>query len=153
MAADFTFAYEDLAVGGGIFTAENMKEIAEAGITHIIDCQAEFDDTPLAIEHGIEVLWCPVWDDFTEPDVEHLARAAEFVEKVLLNSTVKNKLLIHCAGGVHRGPMFALLAAMVCGINPEDAIRQIEATRLIARFPKTYRGAVERFVEKRGKRK
>ena len=45
-----------IAVGGGIWTADNMAEVARAGITHIIDMQIEFDDTPLGVEHGIEVL-------------------------------------------------------------------------------------------------
>lgn len=151
--ADITFVYENLAVGGGIFTAENMKQLAEQGITHIIDCQAEFDDTPLAEPHGIQVIWCPVWDDFSVPSSEQLERAAEFVKTIQLGSKNDNKLLIHCAGGVHRGPMFALLIAMLCGISSDDAVKQIQGMRLIARFPDVYRGAVEKFVEKRSQAK
>ena len=41
-----------------------MGAVARSGITHIIDMQIEFDDTPLAGPHGIAVCWNPVDDDF-----------------------------------------------------------------------------------------
>jgi len=49
-----------IAVGGGIWTAENMAAVARSGVTHIIDMQIEFDDTQLAVPHAIEVLWNPI---------------------------------------------------------------------------------------------
>ena len=61
---DMTWVTGRIAVGGGIWSAENMAAVARAGITHIIDMQIEFDDTPLAEPHGIEVLWNPADDDF-----------------------------------------------------------------------------------------
>ena len=30
-----------------------MAQVARAGVTHVIDMQIEFDDTPLAEPHGI----------------------------------------------------------------------------------------------------
>ncbi len=48
MGIDITWVTERIGVGGGIWTAENMAAVARAGITHIIDMQIEFDDTPLA---------------------------------------------------------------------------------------------------------
>src|SRR5690349_11307089 len=53
---DMTWVTGRIAVGGGIWTAENMAAVSRAGITHIIDMQIEFDDTMLAAPHGIEVL-------------------------------------------------------------------------------------------------
>ena len=61
---DITWVTDRIGVGGGIWTAEGMAKVARAGITHIIDMQIEFDDTPLAILHGIKVLWNPTDDDF-----------------------------------------------------------------------------------------
>ena len=46
---DITWLTDRIAVGGGIWNAENMAKVARAGITHIIDMQIEFDDTPLAV--------------------------------------------------------------------------------------------------------
>ena len=54
---DMTWITPRIAVGGGIWNAENMAEVARAGITHVIDMQIEFDDTELAAPYGIEVLW------------------------------------------------------------------------------------------------
>ena len=61
---DITWLTDRIAVGGGIWNADNMAKVAEAGITHVIDMQIEFDDTPLGAAHGIEVLWNPTDDDF-----------------------------------------------------------------------------------------
>jgi protein-tyrosine phosphatase len=148
--ADFTWVYNNLAVGGGIWTPANMKRIASDGITHIIDAQAEFDDTPLAEPYGIKVLWCPTWDDFSTPDPEHFRRACEFVDQTI-KVDANAKLLVHCAGGVHRGPMYALLVALHCGRDADEAVRQIMNTRLISSFPDTYRKAVERYIAKAAK--
>ena len=53
MGLDITWVTERIGVGGGIWTAENMAAAARNGITHIIDMQIEFNDTPLAEPHGI----------------------------------------------------------------------------------------------------
>ena len=49
---DMTWVTGRIALGGGIWSPENMAAVARAGITHIIDMQIEFDDTPLAEPHG-----------------------------------------------------------------------------------------------------
>lgn len=151
---DVTFIYENLAVGGGIFTPEAMQRVKDAGITHILDVQAEFDDTPLATPLGIKVCWCPAYDNFSEPSSLAFDRAAAFIEEHLVNGPKEVKMLIHCAGGVHRGPMFTLLACML--VRPDLAskkiVERIEDIRMIANFPSVYRSAVERYLEKRGKR-
>ena len=61
---DMTWVTGRIAVGGGIWAADNMAEVARSGVTHIIDMQIEFDDTELAKPHAIEVLWNPIDDDF-----------------------------------------------------------------------------------------
>src|SRR5882672_771712 len=61
---DMSWVTDRIAVGGGIWNAENMAEVARAGVTHIIDMQIEFDDTALAEPYAIEVLWNPIDDDF-----------------------------------------------------------------------------------------
>ena len=61
---DMTWVTGRIAVGGGIWNAENMAKVGREGITHIIDMQIEFDDTPLAEPYGIAVLWNPIDDDF-----------------------------------------------------------------------------------------
>jgi len=61
---DMTWVTERVALGGGIWNAQNMKEIVQAGVTHVLDMQIEFDDRPLAEPFGVRVLWNPTDDDF-----------------------------------------------------------------------------------------
>ncbi len=50
---DMTWVTERVALGGGIWNARNMEEVAQAGVTHVLNMQIEFDDRPLAEPHGI----------------------------------------------------------------------------------------------------
>ncbi len=78
---DITWLTDRIGVGGGIWTAENMAKVAREGITHIIDMQIEFDDTPLAKKCGIEVLWNPTDDDFEAKPAALFRRGVEFAER------------------------------------------------------------------------
>ena len=80
---DMTWVTGRIAVGGGIWTAENMAEVARAGVTHIIDMQIEFDDTQLAAPHAIEVLWNPIDDDFQPKPPEVFQRGVDFATEAL----------------------------------------------------------------------
>ena len=48
---DMTWLTDRIAVGGGIWTADNMAAVARAGVTHIIDMQIEFDDRVAGRQH------------------------------------------------------------------------------------------------------
>ena len=145
---DITWVTDRLAVGGGIWNAENMALVARAGITHIIDMQIEFDDTPLAKAHGIVVCWNPVDDDFEPKGPEVFARGVEFGLAALAES--ETKLFIHCAAGVHRAPMMTLALLGVMGWTVEDAMYLIEGRRPAADFAEVYVRSVERYLEGRG---
>jgi protein-tyrosine phosphatase len=142
---DITWITGRIAVGGGIWTADNMAEVARAGVTHIIDMQIEFDDTVLAEPHGILVLWNPVDDDFQPKPPRVFWRGVEFAQAAL--DDPGTKLLIHCAAGVHRAPMMAL--ALLCSLswNLEQAMDLIQGKRPVVDFPDVYVSSVERFLE------
>jgi protein-tyrosine phosphatase len=144
MGMDITWLTDRIAVGGGIWNADNMAKVAEKGITHIIDMQIEFDDTALAAEHGIEVLWNPTDDDFEPKPASLLRRGVEFAEKALRGAEAK--VFIHCAAGVHRAPMMAAAILGSMGWNLEDAMRLIETKRPVADFADVYVESVERFL-------
>ena len=144
---DITWLDDRIAVGGGIWNADNMAAVSRAGITHIIDMQIEFDDTPLAGPHGIEVCWNPVDDDFEPKPPEVFERGVAFA----LTALEKNgaKLFIHCAAGVHRAPMMALALLGVMGSTVEDGMDLIERLRPAADFADVYVRSVERFLNGR----
>jgi protein-tyrosine phosphatase len=142
---DMSWVTGRIAVGGGIWSAENMMQIAHAEVTHIIDMQIEFDDTPLAVPHGIAVLWNPIDDDFQPKPPEVFQRGVDFALEAL--DEPGTKLFVHCAAGVHRAPMMTL--AILCSLSwkLEDALRLIEARRPVVDFADVYVNSVKRFLQ------
>jgi protein-tyrosine phosphatase len=142
---DMTWITPRISVGGGIWNAEDMAEVARAGITHVIDMQIEFDDTELAKPYGIEVLWNAVDDDFQPKGPEVFQRGVEFAQVALDGGN--GKLFIHCAAGVHRAPMMML--ALLCSMGWElgKAIELIEEKRPVVDFPDVYVNSVENFLQ------
>lgn len=149
MGMDITWLTDRIAVGGGIWTSDNMAKVARTGITHIIDMQIEFDDTPLARAHGIEVLWNPTDDDFERKPAELFRRGVDFAEGALEGTDAK--LFIHCAAGVHRAPMMALAVLASMGWSLEDALQLIEGRRPVADFAEVYVRSVEEFLNGSGR--
>lgn len=141
---DLTWVTPRIAVGGGIWTGANMAKVAAAGVTHIIDMQVEFDDTPLAESYGIEVFWNRVDDDFQPKPAKVFQPAVEFALAALENP--EHRLLIHCAAGVHRAPMMALALLRVQGWDLQEAMELMEDKRPVADFADVYVRSVEDFI-------
>jgi hypothetical protein len=147
MGMDITWLTPRIGIGGGIWgKRENMAEVVREGITHIIDMQIECDDTPLARDHGIEVLWNPTDDDFEEKPAELFQRGVDFAQTALEGTDAK--LFIHCAAGVHRAPMMALAVLCSMGWKLNDAMDLIERERPVADFAEVYVSSVEKFLKK-----
>jgi protein-tyrosine phosphatase len=142
---DLTWVTGRIAVGGGIWTAEHMAQVARAGVTHIIDMQIEFDDTPLAAPHGITVLWNPIDDDFQPKSPDVFRRGVDFALEALDGEDTK--LFVHCAAGVHRAPMMTL--AILCSLSWKlaDALQLIEAKRPVVDFADVYVNSVKNYLQ------
>jgi protein-tyrosine phosphatase len=141
---DITWVTARLAVGGGIWTAQNMAEVARTGVTHILDMQIEFDDTPLAQPHGISVLWNPTDDDFQSKPPEIFEKGVGFALEALDGED--NKLFVHCAAGVHRAPMMTLAILASLGWNVDEAMTLIEVRRPVVDFADVYVNSVKRYL-------
>lgn len=141
---DLTWITDRIALGGGIWIESNMREVARLGITHIIDMQIEFDDSPLGEAQGIQVLWNPVDDDFQMKPAKIFSRGVEFAEAALADGT--SKLYIHCAAGVHRAPMMVLAVLCAMGWELEKAMEFIQAKRPVVDFADVYVRSVKNFV-------
>jgi protein-tyrosine phosphatase len=144
---DMSWVTERVALGGGIWNALNMAELAQAGVTHVLNMQIEFDDRPLAGPYGIRVLWNPTDDDFLPKPPELLKRGVEFALEAL--DEPEAKLYVHCAAGVHRAPMMTL--AVLCALEweIEAAMVLIETRRPVVDFADVYVESVRRFLESR----
>ena len=142
---DLTWITGRVALGGGIWTAEHMAEVARSGITHIIDMQLEFDDTPLAEPFGIQVLWNPTDDDFQPKEPELLQRGVDFAMRALEDQDAK--VFIHCAAGVHRATMMTLALLCSQGWDLDTAMETISSRRPVVDFAEVYVNSVERFLQ------
>jgi len=142
---DMTWITDRIAVGGGIWTAAHMAEVARASVSHILDMQIEFDDTALAAPFGIRVLWNPIDDDFQPKPPEVFQRGVDFAREALDGEGTK--LFIHCAAGVHRAPMMALALLCTLGWKPGKAMELIEARRPVVDFADVYVRSVEGFLQ------
>ena len=144
---DMTWVTERIALGGGIWNPRNMEELAQTGVTHVLNMQIEFDDRPLAGMHGIDVLWNPTDDDFLPKPPELLKRGVDFAQQAL--NDPGTRLYVHCAAGVHRAPMMTL--AILCAMDweMEAALALIETRRPVVDFADVYVESVRRFLESR----
>ena len=144
---DMTWVTERIALGGGIWNERNMIELVQAGITHVINMQIEFDDRPLAEPHGIRVLWNPTDDDFLPKSPEMLKRGVDFALAAL--DEAGTRLYVHCAAGVHRAPMMTLAVLCAMEWEIEAAMVLIETRRPAVDFADVYVESVRRFLESR----
>jgi protein-tyrosine phosphatase len=144
---DMTWVTERVALGGGIWNARNMEELAQAGVTHVLNMQVEFDDRPLAETRGIRVLWNPTDDDFLPKPPELLERGVEFALEALEGPEAK--IYIHCAAGVHRAPMMTLAVLCAMEWEIEEAMVLIETRRPVVDFADVYVESVRRFLASR----
>jgi protein-tyrosine phosphatase len=144
---DMTWVTERIALGGGIWNARNMEELAQSGVTHVLNMQIEFDDRPLAELHGVDVLWNPTDDDFLPKSPDLLKRGVDFAQQALHDPEAR--LYVHCAAGVHRAPMMTL--AILCAMDweMEAALALIETRRPVVDFADVYVESVRRFLESR----
>lgn len=141
---DMTWVMPRIAVGGGIWTEEKMIEVVRAGITHIIDMQIEFDDTPLAEPYRVKVLWNATDDDFRRKPPELFQRGVEFALEAL--DDAEARVFIHCAAGVHRAPMMALAVLRALGFSLQGAMDMIQSRRNVVDFADVYVESVEEFM-------
>ena len=141
---DFQFVTNRLAVGGAISTFENMREVARAGITHVVNMQREFDDRAISDGAGIEILWIECEDDFLPKSPEFFRDGVLFTLEALQEPAAR--VLFHCAAGIHRSPMMLLAVLRTLGYETERAMDTIATARPQAEFPPVYLTSVEDFV-------
>ena len=141
---DLTWVTDRIAVGGGIWNAQNMAELVRDGVTHILDMQIEFDDTSLADGHPVTVFWNPTDDDFQHKSVDLLRNGVEFALDAL--DEPKSKLYVHCAAGIHRAPMMTLAILCSLGWKLDEAMAMIAEKRPVVDFADVYVSSVKAFL-------
>jgi protein-tyrosine phosphatase len=144
---DMTWVTDRIALGGGIWNTRNMEEVVQAGVTHVVNMQIEFDDRPLAAPYEIRVLWNPTDDDFLLKPPELLKRGVDFALEAM--DDPKARVYVHCAAGVHRAPMMTLAILGAMEWDLDAAMVLIETRRPVVDFADVYVESVRRFLESR----
>jgi protein-tyrosine phosphatase len=124
--ADLSFVTPWLAVGGAIDSDEDVEEILNRGITHVVNCRVGFDDQQL-LKGRTAYLWDPAPDDRKPKAAGWFLDAIEFAKEAL--ATLDGKVLIHCTGGADRAPSIAYAILRTMGYSERDAERAILARR------------------------
>lgn len=146
MAVSFNFVTERIAVGGGISSKADVDQIVVAGITHVIDMRAEFDDETLN-DSRITILWLPQVDDGAMRPLGQYRKGIQFAFPAL--SLPNTKIFPHCAAGLNRGPTMCYALLRAFGIPQSEAIDRIRAVRpnVLFHLIPNYLNSVERELE------
>jgi hypothetical protein len=124
--ADFSFVGARLATGAAVTSADDVAALTAAGISHVIDCRAEFDDAPL-LGPAFAYLWDGTADDGQAKPPEWFGRGLTFGLGALAQP--RTRVLCHCAAGVNRGPSMAYCLLRSLGIDPAAAEQMIRLAR------------------------
>lgn len=128
---DYNFVNHRLATGGAITDDNDVQGLIKAGITHIINCRAEFDDASLLAKYPqIQYLWNGVHDDGKPKPVDWFEKSITFA--LIALSQPGNKVYAHCFAGVNRGPSTAYAILRALGLNDVEAEGMIRVNRPIA---------------------
>lgn len=146
---DLDFITDRLATGGYI---RSMRQIAELGITHVINTQYEREDARLPDSDRVTILWLPQDDDGEPRSVEQIRLGVSFAMAAFSDASAK--VLAHCGGGCNRGPTMAYAILRALGMSRVNAATLIRQTRTIIAVPhhgfydgKRYLDDVDRALE------
>lgn len=117
-----------LATGAAISTSDDVVALIAAGVTHVIDLRAEFDDGPLLAGSGLVYLYNPAADDGQVKPAAWWQASLAFASQAL--TTLGTCVYGHCAAGVNRGPSTAYAILRAChGLGPAAARNLVLAAR------------------------
>ena len=124
---DFDFITDRIATGAALQGPQDVQTLIAAGVTHVVDARAEYNDGPLFASSGVGYLWNPTDDDGTTKLPAYFAPAITFAMGAL--SQPINKVYLHCAAGVNRGPSNALAVMLAQGWDFDLAVSLMHTKR------------------------
>lgn len=143
---DHQWVTDRIAVGGGVWLAEQVVGLQREGITHVIDCRSEATAEMLYRDTGVELFCCRTDDDGKPKPDAWFERGTSYAIDVLCRPDTK--LLCHCAGGLNRGPSMAYAILRVLEWTPGEAWRAIKFVRPAATI--RYANDADKWFESRG---
>jgi dual specificity phosphatase 3 len=126
-AYDGDFVLPRLATGGAITSTDDVEQLLDTGITHVISLRDSFNDQPLFKGFPITLLWNGTPDNGQHKDPQWFGASLRFAMPALAQPWTK--VLAHCESGIDRGPSTAFAIMLALGFDPETAINLIHQRR------------------------
>lgn len=122
---NMSWVTEHLAVGGRIHP-KDIPNLAQAGVTHVIDTRSEYcDDAEAMASVNVQLLHLPAPD--THPlTVDQLINGARWANERIQE---KGRVLIHCEHGVGRSVLLTCATLVYGGMNANEALLLVKARR------------------------
>ena len=135
--ANASFVTPYLAIGGDLdTTAEDVAvnqlgELGDAGITHVIDVRVEWNDEEWVRERraDLEYLHLGIDDAGQHVPDEGFEAGVQFALEAVEGGGV---VLSHCHMGINRGPSMGFAVLLALGWDAVEALRAIHTARPIA---------------------
>ncbi len=122
---NMTWITTHLAVGGRIHS-EDIKALAAAGVTHVVDTRSEHcDDAEALAKEHIELLHLPT-DDTRPLTIEQMLQGAQWVQERMKQG---GRVLIHCEHGVGRSVQLTSAVLIYNGMHAQDALQLVQQKR------------------------
>ena len=111
---------------------DQLAELVEAGVTHIIDNRIEWTDEEFVRAHAphIRYLHNPTDDCGQQMEDSWFDDARAFARSAFLDPDAR--MLVHCHMGINRGPSAAYSILLDQGLNAIEAFDRIRTARPIA---------------------
>lgn len=135
--ADAAFVTDRLLVGGDLDTRDGdlagrqLRELVDAGVTHLVDTRIEWDDLAWVAERSPEIGYLHLGMD----DAGQAVPTAWFEEAVtwaLEAIESGGTVLTHCHMGINRGPSLGFAVLLAQGWDALEALERIREVRPIA---------------------
>lgn len=132
MRANLGWVTADLAVGGDLdvdddVMVQQLIEILDAGITHVVDLRSEANDAEIWKHVHVNYRWLG-----TDDADGHVVPPEIFdagVSFARLAAREGGKMLAHCHMGINRGPSMGFAILLDRGYQPIEAFDMIRAAR------------------------
>jgi protein-tyrosine phosphatase len=124
-ALNMSWVNAHLAVGGRI-RSEDIKALALAGITHVVDTRSEYsDDKDALAKENIDLLYLPTPDTYPL-SIEQLMQGSEWTDEHI---RAGGRVLIHCEHGVGRSVLLTCAVLVYEGMHARDALKLVKKMR------------------------
>jgi protein-tyrosine phosphatase len=113
---------------GGWLRPQNVSELIDLGITHVLNLDLPYDDPQPCISANIILANIFIRDAcLMTPQI--VRDAIGFIDRALSSSN--HKIYIHCIEGVSRSPTITWLYLIHRGSSPEEAAAKVRPNRLL----------------------